>query len=280
MGGLVAWVNQMTRGFSRPFSPQGSTSLVPALPWKFAGDLLLIHFRADETTLNALLPAPLEPSEKQGEAFFWSPNLRCYPDDTDPTSISPYRSSYNVAVIGIPCKLNGVETMYSAYQWADKDWLIVLSWFLGACSKLAVLEQSGTHNMLSRLAREPSVGTRIRKMVSRNGEKLIDLSFTPKEIVLMEDMDFYLSSLPLTCERHIPDCSFPRTGRPLIHDLTQMVMNNTEFGEIFSGDANLRFFEADNEALTDLNPTCVMGGYWLPMSFSLQGIKSVYNYLG
>jgi acetoacetate decarboxylase len=270
----------MTRGFSRPFSPQGSTSLVPALPWKFAGDLLLIHFRADETTLNALLPAPLEPSEKQGEAFFWSPNLRCYPDDTDPTSISPYRSSYNVAVIGIPCKLNGVETMYSAYQWADKDWLIVLSWFLGACSKLAVLEQSGTHNMLSRLAREPSVGTRIRKMVSRNGEKLIDLSFTPKEIVLMEDMDFYLSSLPLTCERHIPDCSFPRTGRPLIHDLTQMVMNNTEFGEIFSGDANLRFFEADNEALTDLNPTCVMGGYWLPMSFSLQGIKSVYNYLG
>jgi|TARA_B110000093_G_C12899833_1_gene379904 acetoacetate decarboxylase len=270
----------MTKGFSRPFSPQGSTSLVPELPWKFAGDLLLIHFRADKAALNALLPAPLEPSEKQGEAFFWSPNLRCYPNDTDPLSLSPYRSSYNVAVIGIPCKLNGVETMYSAYQWADKDWLIVLSWFLGACSKLAVLEQSGTHNMLPRMAREPSVGTRIRKMVSRNGEKLIDLSFAPKEIILMEDMDFYLSSLPLTCERHIPDCSFPRTGRPLVHDLTQMVMNNTEFGEILAGDANLSFFEADNEALTDINPTSVMGGYWLPMSFSLEGIKSIHNYLG
>lgn len=69
----------MTKGFSRPFSPQGSTSLVPELPWKFAGDLLLIHFRTDKAALNALLPAPLEPSEKQGEAFFWSPNLRCYP---------------------------------------------------------------------------------------------------------------------------------------------------------------------------------------------------------
>ena len=48
----------------------GDTSLVPELPWKFGGDLLLIHFEADQEALNAHLPAPFEPSEKVSQAFF------------------------------------------------------------------------------------------------------------------------------------------------------------------------------------------------------------------
>ena len=269
----------MTKGFSRPFSPMGDTSLVPELPWKFGGDLLLIHFEADQEALNAHLPAPFEPSEKVGQAFFWSPTLVCYPNGTESAELNPYRTSYNVAVIAIPCKLHGVETLYSAYQWADKDWLVVLSWFLGACSKLAVLEQSGVHPMLPEMNQGGGIGSTMRRTVSRNGEKIIDLSFSPHETRSMEDMEFYLSSLPLTCERHIPDCSFPRTCKPLVHDLTQMVMSGTEFGQILAGDADLRFLEADNEDLIPIQPKSVLGGYWLPMGFTLEGVRSVHNFM-
>jgi hypothetical protein len=269
----------MTRGFSRPFSPNGDTSLVAELPWKFAGDLLLIHFEADADALNAHLPKPLEPSKKIGQAFLWSPNLVCYPVGLDPILLNPLRTSYNVAVIGIPCRFNGVETMYSAYQWADKDWLLALSWFLGACSKLGVLEQSGTHAMLPGMEQDLAVGSRLRRTVSRNGEKIIDMSFMPERTIELQDMDFYLSSLPLTCERHIPDCAFPPTNKPLVHDLTQMVMSDTEFANILSGDARLEFFKADNENLMPMQPTKVLGGYWLPMGFTLDGIRSIYNYM-
>ena len=277
--GGIGGTRRMTEGYSRPFSPKGETSLVPELPWRFGGDLLLIHFEADEEALNAHLPAPFQPSKKLGEAFLWSPKLICYPIGSQPATINPYQTSYNVAVIAIPCRLHGVETLYSAYQWADKDWLVVLSWFLGACSKLAVLEQSGLHPLLPAMNQKGAIGSSIRRTVSRNGEKIIDLSFSPKETRSMGDMGFYLSSLPLTCERHIPDCSFPRTGKPLVHDLTQMVMSDTEFGQILKGDADLRFLDADNEDLIPLQPKRVLGGYWLPMGFTLEGVKSIYNYL-
>ena len=101
----------VTQGYSRPFAPNGSASVVEALPWRFAGDLLLIHFSADPAALSALLPAPLEPAENPSEAFLWSPNLRCYPASLSPGEIGPARTHYNVAVIGVPCKFDGKNTM-------------------------------------------------------------------------------------------------------------------------------------------------------------------------
>ena len=133
----------VTKGYSRPFAPSGSASVVEALPWRFAGDLLLIHFSADPVALSALLPAPLEPADNPSEAFLWSPHLRCYPKSLSPDSIGPARTHYNVAVIGVPCKLNGQNTMYSAFQWGDKDWLVVLSWFWELVPKWASFNKVG-----------------------------------------------------------------------------------------------------------------------------------------
>ena len=95
----------------------------------------------------------------------------------------------------------------------------------------------------------------------------------------MNDLGFYTQHLPLTCIRHIPDCDVSALGRPLVHDLTQMVMTQTTFGDIWRGKASLRFGESDNEELLPLQPTEVLGGYILPMAFVLEGVKVIYDYL-
>ena len=41
----------------------------------------------------------------------------------------------------------------------------------------------------------------------------------------------------------------------------------------------LQFMAADNEELLPIQPTSVLGGYTLPMGFTLEGVRSVYNYL-
>ena len=269
----------MLRGYTRPFTPQGRASAIPALPWRFAGDLLLVHFRADPEALSALLPAPLEPSERPDEAFLWSPHLRCHPDDVAPETMNPGRTHYNVAVIGIPCRLQGRPTMYSAFQWGDRDWLVVVSWFLGACSKLAQIDQTGTHPMYAGGAQSGRVGTKLVRTVSRHGEKLVEIRFSPTRTTDAAALDFYTSNLPLTCMRHIPDLHVPPLGHPLVHDLTQMVMTDTRFGTVLAGDADLRFFDADNEDLLPLQPTEVLGGYSIPMGFLLHGVRIVHSYL-
>ncbi len=268
-------------GFTRPFSPEGRAAAVPAFPWKFAGDLLLIHFKADPDALTGFLPEPLTPSEQPDEAFLWSPHLRCYPVGMDPATLNPARTHYNVAVVGIPCKFKGEPTMYSAFQWCDRDWLVILSWFLGSCSKQAQIEQSGTHPMLSAVQSPQSggVGTTYRRSVTRHGDRIIDMSFTPDREIAMGELEFYTRNLPLTCERHIPDLNVPPLGQPALHDLTQMVMQDSSFGQPLSGAASLVFGDSDNEELLSIQPTQVSGGYWLPMGFNLLGITTIHDYL-
>lgn len=253
--------------------------MVAPLPWAFAGDLLVIHFRADPKALAALLPAPLKQADDSGEAFLWTPHLRCYPEGLDPADMGPARTHYNVCVIGVPCLLNGTRTMYSAFQWGDRDWLVALSWFLGACSKFATIEQSGFHPLMPGGGQAAVLGSRLRRTVSRHGEKLVDINFSPQHTSPPSAMDFYTRHLPLTCERHFPDCEVPPRGRPLVHDLTQMVMTDTNFGDVLYGPATLKFFEADNEELLPIQPREVYGGYWMPMGFRLHGVRVIHDYL-
>jgi acetoacetate decarboxylase len=266
-------------GYSRPFTPGGTASIVPALPWQFAGDLLLVHFTADPSALAALLPAPLGPIPGNDEAFVWSPHLRCQPEGIGADALSAARSHYNVCVVGIPCLLNGQRTMFSAFQWGDRDWLVVLSWFLGACSKFATIEQTGQHPMLSPGPFGTGLGGRLKRAVSRHGEKIVDIGFEQREAVPATAMEFYTRNLPLTCLRHFPDCHVPPRGRPLVHDLTQMVMTDMRIGDVVRGPASLVFHPADNEELLPIKPRSVLGGYWMPMAFRLHGVRVVHDYL-
>lgn len=269
----------MLQGYTRPFTPLGQASAIPALPWRFAGDLLLVHFRTDPDALEALLPDPLTPGDRPGEAFLWSPHLRCYPEGTDVGEMNPGRTHYNVAVIGIPCRLNGQPTMYSAFQWGDRDWLVIVSWFLGACSKLAQIDQTGTHPMFPHERQSGGLGTKLVRTVARHNERVLTLRFEPSRVIDMPALDFYTRNLPLTCMRHIPDLHVPPLGRPLVHDLTQMVMTDTRFGTPLAGHAQLKFGAADNEELLPIQPTEVLGGYWIPMGFLLHGVRIVHSYV-
>ena len=51
----------MPHGYSLPLSPQGTASLVPAPPWHYVGDFLVIEYWADPAAVAAVLPEGLEP---------------------------------------------------------------------------------------------------------------------------------------------------------------------------------------------------------------------------
>ena len=55
-------------------------------------------------------------------------------------------------------------------------------------------------------------------------------------------------------------------------------MEGNSFGQPWSGAASLTFGESDNEELSSIQPTEVLGGYWLPMSFNLMGVKVIHDF--
>lgn len=265
-------------GYTRPFTPNGEASMLEPLPWRFAGNLLLFHFRTDPDAIAAYLPEPLAPSDPPGEAYVWSPHLKCYPEGVAPEDWPPARSHYDVAVIGLPARLHGERTMFSAFQWCNRDWLVLLSWFLGACSKLAEIETSGLHPLLPGMTQDGGLGTQLRRVVSRNGEAVMRMEFSPQRVIDVAELEFYTRNLPLTCMRHVPDCHVPPLGKPLVHDLTQMVMSGLKQGETLAGEGALEFCPADNEELMPLAPKEVLGAYWMPMGFMLDGVRIVHQY--
>ncbi len=271
----------MTRGYTRPFTPYGTASTVLPMPWVFAGDLTLIHFRCDPRALAAYLPAPLIPLDNSGEAFLWSPRLTCHPVNGDGDALDPAQTGYNVCVIGLPAMLHGKPTIYSAFQWCDRDWLVVLSWFIGATSKGAVIEQTSVHPLIAHNGsrQDGALGHRFSRTVSRFGNRVIEMSVTPERETTMEALGFYTGKLPLTGMRHVPDLEIPPRGRPLVHDLVQQVMSGVEFGTPLAGRAALTFHEAPNEEIASLQPSEVLGGYVVPMTFVLEGVRTVHDYL-
>lgn len=271
----------MTKGYTRPFTPSGTASTVLPMPWAFAGDLTLVHFRCDPAALASYLPEPLTPLDDSGEAFLWSPRLSCHPTEGDPTALDPAQQGYNVCVLGLPALLDGKPTLFSAFQWCDRDWLVVLSWFIGATSKGAVIEQTSVHPLMGRNGspHDGALGHKFSRSVSRLGHRVIDMSFTPERETTMADLGFYTDKLPLTGMRHLPDLHVPPRGKPLVHDLVQQIMSGVNFGTPLAGTATLKFHDAPNEELLALQPLEVMGGYVLPMSFVLEGVKTVHDYL-
>ena len=275
----------MLKGFTRPFSPQGKASALPPLPWLFAADQVMVHFRADPDVLDSYLPPPMTPNpDRRGEAFMWTPNLRCQPVDPDvnATILNPARTQYNVCVIAVPGMFEGKPALISAYQWCDRDWLVILSWMIGTCAKQVEFRDNGVHPLYAAVGspQTGSLGTTFTRALSRNGEQLIRLEYTPEEMIEASEMSFFTSDFPLLSERHIPDFNVPATGKPLVHDLTQMLLEDGNAQNFMRGPATLDFNAfADNEELGPLQPTEVLGGYRWQTSWVMPGIKVAHDYL-
>ena len=58
----------MPRGYSLPLSPEGLSSLVPAPPWHYVGDFLVIEYWAEPAAVAAVLPPGLEPHPDPGRS--------------------------------------------------------------------------------------------------------------------------------------------------------------------------------------------------------------------
>ncbi len=272
-------------GFTRPFSPNGTASAVPPLPWRFAADQVMIHFRADADALNAFIRAPLMANpDRQGEAFIWTPNLQCEPlDDEVRANIgNPARTHYNVCALAIPSLFRNRPALTGAFQWVDKDWLVILSWLIGTCAKQAEFQDSGLHPLFANVGSSQTggLGTTFTRTVSRNGEQLIRMSYVPQDRIEAQDLAFFQGTFPLLTERHIPDLEIPPRGRPLVHDLTQMTLDSASADGFTRGPATLQFnASADNEELGPIQPTEVLGGYRWRVSWIMPGIKVVHDYL-
>jgi hypothetical protein len=62
-------------------------------------------------------------------------------------------------------------------------------------------------------------------------------------------------------------------GDPLVNDLARNLVSGFEVADVWTGAAELEFFDSEFEELADLAPSEVLGGFRCSIAFSITGAE-------
>ena len=226
----------MTAGFMFPRTATGASSLVPAPPWHYSGQMLTIEYRTDPAAVAELLPAPLEPADDDpgAVAVIWADWQSCRDDMQE--LLDPVRSQYMETFVVVRCKYRGQHYSGCVYIWVDKDFAMA----------------RGHHRPAIPTFRPCGGAT-----CAAYGRRLIDATFT---ITGTSETAGFVNALPMLHHRYLP--AIEGDGTDSLHELVTMRGYDAEVGPCYSGDATIAFHESPVEELTRIAPIEMIGGFW------------------
>src|SRR5690349_10317684 len=133
------------QGFLYPRTERGTSSLIPAPPWFYSGDLLTVEYRTDPARVAELLPAPLALAEEDpgAVALIWADWQSC--SSSREELLDPVRSQYKEAFVVVRCSYRGRTYSRCVYIWVDKDFAVARGLHQGYPKKLGSIHQTRPH---------------------------------------------------------------------------------------------------------------------------------------
>ena len=264
--------------FTPPFSPSGVGYVMPKLPRIQAVQGLTFHFRVDEDEHRRFLPYPLEPDpDHPGEAIWLYAHHTATPLGEDCSDWHPYRLGAVEGLFGLVCKFNGQTGTYYWYNFVDTDWDYHIMTLYGFPGKLATCMITPTHPEHPYL-NGPRPGAKFVATVDRLGSRVVTAKLTIEDRCPPEAFptDILLNPYGI---RYIPNVDVEAGGRPLAYDLIREHGYDRVPGDIWRGTGELRFHEAENEELTPLQPTEMLGAYHSRFTYSTAGVDVLHDFL-
>ncbi len=249
------------RGYSLPLSPTGRSSLVPPPPWHFAGEVLLVEYRADPAAVRAFLPEGIEPVSDDGDAAVIFGDWQSCTDSGDEL-LDPVRSQYKECYIALGCRIDGSPAVRAAFTWVDKDFSLVRGLIQGYPKKFGSIWI--TRDMGVGRSASPRVepGGRFGATLAASDRRLIDV-----EVVLEEPADApTMMTVPLVHTRHFPTWDLSRSAT------TELVVSGSakqEVADVWRGSGRIDFHHTPTDELDALAPVEIGHAYRLRFAETL-----------
>ena len=135
------------KGYSLPRSPEGRASLVPAPPWHYIGDFLVLEYWADPAAVAAVLPPGVEPypdDPGRAAALFVDWQSR---SEHGGELLDPARGQYHEFFIVVNAMLDGRHITTCPYIWVDRDFALARGWVQGFPKKLGSVWMTRTFGL-------------------------------------------------------------------------------------------------------------------------------------
>ncbi len=254
-------------GFSLPLSPEGKANLLPAPPWHYSGDMLVVEYRTNPDAVIALLPDELEPADDPGAvSIIFADWQSC--TDGGRELLDPYHSQYKEAMVFVGAKHQGKPVCRCVYIWVDKDFAMLRGWVQGFPKKhgdVWMTRPVTVGKAGPRLAPGGSFGGTL----SVGGRRLAEARVT---LTGLSANGPTVNAPPLYNSRHFPSWD---SLQPAVYELVNVSGVDKEVSPIWEGTAELALFDSPFEELNALEPQEMLGGYYHSFGYTLHGGKVI-----
>ena len=238
---------------------------MPPPPWHYSGDVLTLEYRTDPDNVAALLPPGVDPAPEDpgAVALIWADWQSC--SDSGEELLDPVRSQYKECFVVVRCSRGGETYSRCVYIWVDKDFALARGWYQGYPKKLGAMWMTRPVTV-GRAGPRLEAGGVINATLAANDRRLAEGRLT---ISGESDTGGFVNALPMLHSRRMP--AIDPTAAPSMDELVTMSSRDVELGPVFTGEADVRLFEAPGEELAALAPRETIAGYWRQVGATFAG---------
>ena len=250
-------------GYSLPLTSTGRSSLVPAPPWHYSGDLLLIEYEVDVAAARSYLPPELEPGDNPGAAAaIFADWQSC--SDGGRELLDPVRAQYKEFFIVLSAKYGGEQVTRCPLMWVDKGFSLARGWLQGFPKKPGSIWMTRPVTV-GRAGPKLEPGARFGATCASNDHRLAEATLTLRGI---SEKGPTVNTPPLVNTRLVP--AWDPDGASL-EEHVFAGGRDRESSPIWEGDATLRFFDSPTDEIGPLAPINVGRGFWFSFGYTVDG---------
>ena len=264
----------MLRGYSVPRSPEGRSSLVPAPPWHYVGDFLVLEYWANPDAVAAVLPPGLEPHTDPGRAAALFVDWQSCSDSGEELD-DPIRSQYCEFFVVVNALLDGEPVTTCPYIWVDRDFALARGWIQGFPKKLGSIHVTRHFPLPSRAGPELAPGGRFAGTLAAGDRRL---AFGAVTLERESAAGPTHNDPPLVNVRHFPRLAAERHDDPAVHELVRARSRDRSISPIWEGTPELELYPAPGEELSALAPIRKGKGFRFTFAYTVDDLETVRDY--
>jgi acetoacetate decarboxylase len=259
-------------GYSLPRTPAGRSSLVPAPPWHYVGDFLVLEYWADPAAVAATLPDGLQPfAEDPGRcAALFVDWQSCVTDRNE--LADPARSQYREFFIVVNAMLDGAPVTTCPYIWVDRDFALARGWIQGFPKKLGSIWMTRTFGLDCPADPGVRAGSTFAGTLAANDRRLASGSVTLERV---SESGPTHNDPRLVNVRHFPSLAAGRHDAPAVHELVGARSRDRSISAIWEGTAKLELGGAPNEELVALAPVRMGKGFRFTFAYTVDDLETI-----
>jgi len=251
-------------GWTLPQSPTGNSSMLPAPPWHYSGEVIAVDFTADPDNVAGYVPDGFTPVG-DGSCSFVFCDWASAADNDPRIKADPSKGQYKEAYLVIHGTWADKRAGRVPFIYVDSELSIVRGLIQGFPKKMGDIHMTRPVE-IGHGGSKKAPGETFRGHVSTHGRRAVDLTVTIDEA--REKTYPKGVAAPLVHTRLWPAI----TGDvPAVHEIARGTIEGFEIGTVWHGSAGLEIGDPEHDEIGDLAPVSVGDGWVLSMAFSVTG---------